>query len=196
MKIEMRRLSEIKPYETNPRINDAAVDAVAKSLKEFGFRQPIVVDAEGVIVVGHTRWKGMAVAASDDDDPQTLLQRSRRIVFLGDSITAAGQYVAYFDAWLISRREAQAPTVIDAGLPSETVSGLSEEGHAGGQFPRPDLAERLKWVLAITKPDLVIACYGINCAIYEPFDEERFQKYQEGIQRLKSQVESAGPSSC
>ena len=50
MKIEMRRLSEIRPYETNPRINDAAVDAVAKSLKEFGFRQPIVV--------GHTRFKG------------------------------------------------------------------------------------------------------------------------------------------
>ncbi|HWB09889.1 MAG TPA: DNA modification methylase [Pirellulales bacterium] len=58
MKIEMRRLSEIKPYESNPRINDSAVDAVAKSLKEFGFRQPIVVDTEGVIVVGHTRWKG------------------------------------------------------------------------------------------------------------------------------------------
>jgi DNA modification methylase len=58
MKIEMRRLSEIKPYETNPRINDAAVDAVAKSIKEFGFRQPIVVDAENVIVVGHTRYKG------------------------------------------------------------------------------------------------------------------------------------------
>jgi ParB-like chromosome segregation protein Spo0J len=58
MKIEMRRLSEIKPYETNPRINDSAVDAVAKSLKEFGFRQPIVVGREGVIVVGHTRCKG------------------------------------------------------------------------------------------------------------------------------------------
>ena len=58
MKIEMRRLSEIKPYETNPRLNDAAVDAVAKSIKEFGFRQPIVVDRDGVIVVGHTRYKG------------------------------------------------------------------------------------------------------------------------------------------
>src|SRR5580692_8839631 len=57
MKIEMRRLSEIRPYPGNPRINDAAVDAVAKSLKEFGFRQPIVVDSDGVIIVGHTRWK-------------------------------------------------------------------------------------------------------------------------------------------
>jgi ParB-like chromosome segregation protein Spo0J len=45
------------PYDRNPRLNDQAVDAVAASLKAFGFRQPIVVDAEGVIIVGHTRWK-------------------------------------------------------------------------------------------------------------------------------------------
>ena len=57
MNIELRPLAEIRPYEKNPRINDAAVEAVARSIKEFGFRQPIVVDADGVIVVGHTRWK-------------------------------------------------------------------------------------------------------------------------------------------
>jgi len=57
MKIELRPLAEIKPYEKNPRLNDQAVEAVARSIREFGFRQPIVVDAEGVIVVGHTRWK-------------------------------------------------------------------------------------------------------------------------------------------
>ncbi len=55
--IELRPIDAITPYEANPRINDDAVDAVAASLKEFGFRQPIVVDAEGVIIVGHTRWK-------------------------------------------------------------------------------------------------------------------------------------------
>src|SRR5262249_32986129 len=44
-------------YENNPRVNDEAVDAVAKSIKEFGFRQPIVVDENDVIVVGHTRYK-------------------------------------------------------------------------------------------------------------------------------------------
>jgi DNA modification methylase len=53
----MRPISSIRPYENNPRINDAAVDAVAASIKEFGFRQPIVVDEEGVIIVGHTRYK-------------------------------------------------------------------------------------------------------------------------------------------
>jgi DNA modification methylase len=57
MKIELRKLSEVRPYEQNPRLNDDGVVSVAASLQEFGFRQPIVVDANGVIVVGHTRWK-------------------------------------------------------------------------------------------------------------------------------------------
>src|SRR4051794_2792934 len=57
VKVEMRKLDEIKPYENNPRHNDEAVDAVAASIKEFGFRQPIVTDEESVIIVGHTRYK-------------------------------------------------------------------------------------------------------------------------------------------
>lgn len=55
--IEIRSIDSIRPYDKNPRINDGAVDAVAASLKEFGWRQPIVVDADGVIVCGHTRYK-------------------------------------------------------------------------------------------------------------------------------------------
>ncbi len=57
MKVEKRRTDDIRPYEGNPRQNDDAVEAVAASIREFGFRQPIVVDSGGVIVVGHTRWK-------------------------------------------------------------------------------------------------------------------------------------------
>jgi len=57
MKIELRPIKDVKPYPGNPRINDDAVDAVAASLKEFGFRQPIVVDVDSVIVCGHTRFK-------------------------------------------------------------------------------------------------------------------------------------------
>jgi len=57
MKVELRKVSDIKPYDKNPRDNDGAVEAVARSIREYGFRQPIVVDAEGVIIVGHTRWK-------------------------------------------------------------------------------------------------------------------------------------------
>lgn len=57
MQVEMWSLDRIKPYEKNPRINDDAVAAVVQSINEFGFRQPIVVDPDGVIIVGHTRWK-------------------------------------------------------------------------------------------------------------------------------------------
>ncbi|MCC7409526.1 MAG: ParB N-terminal domain-containing protein [Phycisphaeraceae bacterium] len=57
MQIELRPIDQIKPYAQNPRVNDQAVDAVAASLREFGCRQPLVVDEKGVIIVGHTRWK-------------------------------------------------------------------------------------------------------------------------------------------
>jgi ParB-like chromosome segregation protein Spo0J len=57
MHIELWPIDRVVPYDRNPRLNDDAVDAVAASLKEFGFRQPIVVDTDGVIIVGHTRWK-------------------------------------------------------------------------------------------------------------------------------------------
>src|SRR5215471_9561295 len=57
MLVEERPIGSIKPYENNPRRNDPAVDAVAASIRAFGFRQPIVVDEAGVIVVGHTRYK-------------------------------------------------------------------------------------------------------------------------------------------
>lgn len=55
MKIEMRKLSDIKPYPGNPRKNNGAVDAVARSIEEFGFQQPIIVDTDFVIACGHTR---------------------------------------------------------------------------------------------------------------------------------------------
>lgn len=57
MKIVEKQIDSITPYENNPRNNDNAVDAVAASIKEFGFRVPIVIDGSGVIVAGHTRHK-------------------------------------------------------------------------------------------------------------------------------------------
>jgi ParB-like chromosome segregation protein Spo0J len=57
MQIELRAPNSITPYTNNPRANDEAVETVAASIREFGFRQPVVVDGDGVIVVGHTRWK-------------------------------------------------------------------------------------------------------------------------------------------
>lgn len=57
MVIEDVPISAVKPYEKNPRKNDKAVDGVAESIKQFGFQQPIVIDKNGVIVAGHTRYK-------------------------------------------------------------------------------------------------------------------------------------------
>src|SRR5258708_33457379 len=65
MQIEHRPLASIRPYENNPRLNDDAVEAVARSIREFGFRQPIVVDEAGVIVVGHTRYKAAVKLSLD-----------------------------------------------------------------------------------------------------------------------------------
>lgn len=50
-------IEEIRPYEKNPRNNDSAVGKVAESIKEFGFQQPLVIDENGVMVVGHTRYR-------------------------------------------------------------------------------------------------------------------------------------------
>ena len=57
MHVEMRNIDDIKPYPNNPRHNDEAVAAVAASIQTFGFRQPLVLDEEGMIIVGDTRLK-------------------------------------------------------------------------------------------------------------------------------------------
>lgn len=57
----MMPLANIRPYNNNPRINDNAVDRVVASIQQFGFRQPIVVDKDMVIIVGHTRYKASKV---------------------------------------------------------------------------------------------------------------------------------------
>ena len=57
MELIYKTLDEIKPYEKNPRKNEEAVKYVANSIKEFGFKVPIVIDKDGVIVAGHTRYK-------------------------------------------------------------------------------------------------------------------------------------------
>jgi lysophospholipase L1-like esterase len=112
----------------------------------------------------------------------------RRVVFLGDSITYSGQFIAYVEAFLRLREPELVCEFLNLGLPSETVSGLTEPGHAGGRFPRPVLHERLNRVLEKTKPDLIIACYGMNDGIYHPFSEARFERFKEGMRFLRERA--------
>ena len=57
MQVVEKKLKDIVPYEKNPRKNDSAVDAVASSISQFGFKVPVVIDKDNVIVCGHTRYK-------------------------------------------------------------------------------------------------------------------------------------------
>lgn len=114
------------------------------------------------------------------------------IVFLGDSITQAGTYVSFISYDLQRLHPELDFDLYPLGLASETVSGLSEKGHAGGRFPRPCLFERLGRVLEKVKPEVVVACYGINCGIYQPLDEKRFGAFQGGVKRLVADCREAG----
>ena len=117
----------------------------------------------------------------------SLIQDGDRVVFIGDSNTYAGQFVADLDAMLtVAGKNVE---IINVGLPSETCCGLSEPDHP---FPRPTVQERLDRVLAKMKPDVVVACYGMNDGIYHPFSEQRFKKYQSGILELVTKVKKSG----
>ena len=121
----------------------------------------------------HFNQKGLAKHAERwfDALSNAFQWNTKTILFLGDSITAAGGYVRIIDAELAKQPPTNSWKVINRGKSSETVSDLSEEYHPGR---RPCLFARLDKELADAKPDWVVACYGINDGIYHPFSEKRF----------------------
>jgi lysophospholipase L1-like esterase len=123
-----------------------------------------------------------------------LPAQAKRLLFLGDSITHRGLYAAYVELGFVLHQFDQRFTFINGGLPSETVSGLSEPNHADGAFPRPCLHDRLDRVLAQVKPDAVFACYGMNDGIFLPPDEVRLQAFGDGMRRLHEVVFATGAS--
>jgi len=132
-----------------------------------------------------------ASSASISAAENSLPPLKGRVLFLGDSITHDGRYITFIETYL--RENAQAgeplPELINLGLPSETLSGQSEPDHP---FPRPDVHERLDRALEKVKPDLVVACYGMNDGIYHPFSEVRFAAYRDGVKRLIDKVKATG----
>lgn len=112
----------------------------------------------------------------------------KRVAVLGDSITYAGDWTTRVESALRATSDFHEAEIVNFGLPSETLSGLSEPGHAGGQFPRPCLFERLDRVLDAFKPDLVLACYGMNDGIMQPMDEGRMEAFRKGATRLTEEL--------
>jgi len=115
-----------------------------------------------------------------------------RILFLGDDNTYNGGWVVEVESAIRAQNGYARVSIVNMALPSETVSGLSEPGHAGGSFLRPNLKNRLGRVLSQYKPTLVIAQYGMNDGIYLPLDEKRFKAFQEGITNLREESIKSG----
>jgi lysophospholipase L1-like esterase len=120
-------------------------------------------------------------------DTNSVFQPGKRIVFLGDSITAAGGFIVGLETHFQSMENP--PQFINLGLPSETCSGLSEKSHP---FPRPNIHERLDRALDRLQPDVVVACYGMNCAIFHPISDAGYQKYKDGIDLLIQKCKASG----
>lgn len=150
------------------------------------YRAPLLASIATAILIFF-----VVTAAARDALPEPLAA-AKRVLFLGDSITYGGTYVDFVEAALRSANPQWTAEVLALGLPSETVSGLSEPGHAGGRFPRPVLRTRLERTLAQVKPDVVLACYGMNDGIYMPWSKDRFSRYEAGILQLREQVHAAG----
>lgn len=116
----------------------------------------------------------------------------KRIAVLGDSITQGGGYVSFVSYYLDRLYPTKNFDIYSLGLSSETVSGLSEESHIKHGFARPCLFERLDRLLAKVKPEVVIACYGMNCGIYQPLDDARFNAFKSGVSNVIARCATAG----
>jgi site-specific DNA-methyltransferase (adenine-specific) len=133
MQIDLRDPTELKPYAGNPRDNDAAVDAVCESIREFGFRQPVVVDEDDVIIVGHTRHKA-ALKLGRANVPvhvaRGLTAAQARAYRLADNQTAA------LSGWADDRLAAELAALQGEGF-DLTLTGFSAEEIDALLAPRP-----------------------------------------------------------
>ncbi|MGF1581213.1 MAG: SGNH/GDSL hydrolase family protein [Gemmataceae bacterium] len=131
----------------------------------------------------------LVVASSWVHAQDTFFQpEQQRILLLGDSNTFAGHYVTYLDVYLYTRFPTKQWELLNVGLPSETASGLSEPDHP---FPRPNVHTRLDKALAMTKPNVVFMCYGMNDGIYHPFSQDRLTAYKLGMLKVIRKAQQA-----
>jgi lysophospholipase L1-like esterase len=130
-----------------------------------------------------------AKSGSGSLPPTDSLLAHQRVLVLGDSITQDGRYVSILEYYLQRQSPAVACDLISIGLSSETMSGLTEPGHP---YPRPCVLERLERALTAVKPQIVIACYGMNDGIYHPSSPDRLAAFTTGLKQLINQVRTSG----
>lgn len=138
MKIEYKNIDDIIPYENNPRKNDDAVDYVANSIKEFGFKVPIIIDKENVIVTGHTRLKASQKLGLDKvpviyaDDLTKEQIKAFRI---------ADNKVSEFSTWDLDKLDLE---LEDINIDMSNF-GISEMDNINidGEIEREDLSEKV-----------------------------------------------------
>ncbi|NRD18553.1 SGNH/GDSL hydrolase family protein [Winogradskyella eckloniae] len=114
-----------------------------------------------------------------------LALNGKRVLILGNSITQNGRYVDFLEYYIRKQYPKNQLDIISIGLSGETISGTTEEGR---EFPRPNVRHRLDKALNEIKPDVVIACYGMNDGNYSPLDSLRFDAYKNGILELKTKT--------
>jgi lysophospholipase L1-like esterase len=133
-------------------------------------------------------------AHADAVRARNLLNEAGRVVFLGDSITQAGDFIVDVQCWLFSHGIGN--HFMNVGLGSETATDLTPEENAGHvqtyQFARPAVSERLGRVLTVTKPGLLFVCYGMNDAGALPADDSGLKRFTEAITQLRNDALKSG----
>ena len=122
-----------------------------------------------------------------EETPKPLIGPSERIVFFGDSITQGGSYVAHLETLLRLRFPSSAIEIHNHGISSETISGTSEPDH---DPRRPWAHERFTRDVADWHPTILVSCFGMNDGNYHPFENARFAKYVEGVNRLMDRAKT------
>lgn len=165
--VKMVAIEEVVPYENNPRLNDQAVGAVANSIREFGFKVPIVVDGDGVVVSGHTRLKAakslglteVPVIVADDLD-ETKIKAFR----------LADNKVSELAEW-------------DESMLADELSELADLNYDMGQFDFDlDLGSEDGDDLGDIPDDLnVMETFALNIIVKS--EQEQAELYEEMIER-------------
>jgi len=155
-------LEELKPYENNPRNNDEAVEPVANSIKEFGFKVPIVIDKNNVIVAGHTRYKAAKKLKLDKvpcivaDD---LTEEQIRAFRLADN------KVSEIATWDYNALNFELENIIDLDMTmfDFDMSGIDDTFGTDFELPDEDVPQTRTITLTLAEEQYQIA---MNCIDY------------------------------